>query len=60
MYIYAPNIFRLRFDKSDTLGNILGFRYAGKNTSITNYETTITNNESYYNETIYDEQGAIK
>lgn len=45
--IFVPNIFRLRFDFPDTIGNILGFRNSGDENSITNYGTVITNKDSY-------------
>lgn len=35
--IKTPNSFRLRFDFSDTIGNLIGFRYVGNPTSITEY-----------------------
>src|SRR3989344_4137938 len=48
--ILTPEIFRLRFDYSDTLGKMIGFRNVGESTSITQYGTSITNNDSYENE----------
>jgi hypothetical protein len=55
--ITVPNIFRLRFDYPDTLGKLLGFRNVGDETSITQYNTSINNNESYLNEQLIDEAG---
>jgi len=58
--IYIPMLFRLRFDKTDTLGTILGFRDVGESTSITTYNNTITNNEKYEFELNVDEFGQTK
>jgi hypothetical protein len=60
VYIYVPNMFRLRFDYENTIGNILGFRNVGKNTSITEYKYEINNYDSYINELPMDETGNIK
>jgi len=50
--INTPNSFRLRFDFSDTFGNLIGFNYTGTNIAITPYSTlqnnyTITNKQPY-------------
>ena len=45
-----PLKFRLLFDRPYTLGNILGFKDIGKPTSITKYNTIITNNSLYDND----------
>jgi hypothetical protein len=37
IYIKTYNSFRLRFDFDDTIGSIIGFRYVGNPTSITEY-----------------------
>jgi hypothetical protein len=58
--ILVPNIFRLRFDYSNTIGNILGFRNTGQSTAITNYNTSISNNDAYYLEQTLDEFGNQK
>lgn len=50
--IYTPNMFRIRYDYDDTIGNMLGFRDIGQNTSITPYQHVITNDILYDNENI--------
>lgn len=45
--IIVPDMFRLRFDKHDTLGKILGFKNPCYQTSITPYKTKITNWDDY-------------
>lgn len=50
--IYTPNLFCIRFDNPDTFGSILGFRDVGNNTSITPYQTIITNDVLYDGEDI--------
>ena len=50
--ILTPNKFRLRFDHPDTVGNQLGFRDVGLCTSITPYDTMITNDTLYEDEDI--------
>lgn len=50
--ILTPESFRLRFDKKDTIGNLIGFRYVGDQIAITNYSIwennyTITNLQPY-------------
>jgi hypothetical protein len=50
--ILTPNKFRLRFDKPDTIGTQLGFRDVGLCTSITPYDTMITNDTLYEDEDI--------
>jgi hypothetical protein len=45
--IYTPNIFKLRFDLPDTMGNLLGFRNVGDPESITQYNTQISNTDPY-------------
>lgn len=47
IFILTPSKFKLLFDKSDTLGNILGFRNVGNKNSITKYGTSISNNIPY-------------
>ena len=53
--ITTPNSFRLRFDNTDTFGNLIGFNYTGTSVAITSYSTlennyTITNKQPY----VYD------
>lgn len=45
--IYIPDLFRMRFDLPDTIGKPLGFRNVGDETSITPYETVVSNKELY-------------
>lgn len=44
---YLPNIFRLLFNQSDTLGEVLGFNNIGNTTSITKWDSLITNHDLY-------------
>lgn len=55
--IYIPNIFRMRFDYSDTMGKQLGFRKPGNKSSVTPYTTFITNDNNYDGEINLDESG---
>ena len=55
--IYTPNMFRLRFDRDDTMGKVLGFRKIGDSLSITDYATTITNDTKYIKEIEKDYSG---
>jgi hypothetical protein len=48
--IIYPLKFRLLFDRPYTLGNILGFKDIGKPSSITNFNTIITNDTPYEND----------
>jgi hypothetical protein len=57
--IYAPNNIKLRFDYSDTLGNVLGFRNVGIYNSITPFSSKITNNDLYANELSYNNVGQL-
>jgi hypothetical protein len=57
--IYTPNIFRIRFDYPDTLGNELGFRDVGEETSVTPYNSVITNDVLYEGEELIDVIQAI-
>jgi hypothetical protein len=45
--ITYPIKFKLLFDRPNTLGQILGFRNPNEPTSVTIYDTTITNNSLY-------------
>jgi hypothetical protein len=57
---YVPIFFKLLFTYSDTLGNQLGFRNVGKSTSITPYNTVISNNDAYLNETVITDNDGFK
>lgn len=48
--IYTPNLFRLRFDFSDTFGSELGFRDVGNETSISPYLFSVSNDIPYDDE----------
>ncbi len=50
--VKSRNLFRLRFDYHDTLGDFFGFRKLGDTKSITNYNYIISNRELYQNENI--------
>ncbi len=50
--ILAENIFRMRYDFNDTIGNIFGFHKLGDSKSVTSYVTSISNRDPYYNEQI--------
>jgi hypothetical protein len=60
VYVYAPNIFKMRFDYPDTIGNLLGFRNCGTESAVTKFSTVITNSDQYENETLIDETGNKK
>jgi hypothetical protein len=49
--IFIPDTFRMLFNFPDTLGTVLGFRNPGAATSITNWETTVSNKDQYAFET---------
>lgn len=65
--VYTELEFRLLFNTDDTFGNELGFRNVGNATSITVFNSIVTNATEYYNEIIkvnpdgrtvtYDESG---
>nr|QBK89322.1 MAG: putative minor capsid protein [Mimivirus LCMiAC02] len=46
--IYIQDMFRLLFDKHDTMGKILGFRKPGNKNSITPFKHVITNADKYH------------
>nr|QBK88900.1 MAG: putative minor capsid protein [Mimivirus LCMiAC01] len=50
--IFVPDMFRLHFDKSDTLGEVLGFHNPNSSNSITSYNSYITNKDPYKNNVI--------
>lgn len=45
------------FNKSDTLGNVLGFRNVGDKNSITNFSSEISNHDTYINSNTLDVVG---
>ncbi len=55
--IQYPDIFRLRFDFSDTFGTELGFRNSGDVKSITQYNSIITNLDYYEDDVTYNSVG---
>lgn len=57
VYIYTPNIFRMRFDYDDTIGSELGFRDVGEENSITNYSNIIYNSDPYELDSYIDQFG---
>ena len=59
VYFYTPNIFRLRFDYNDTMGEQLGFRNVGDSLSITKFETNITNFDEYEEDVLLDVNGLV-
>lgn len=63
VYILTPNKYRLRFDYEDSkdIATQLGFRNAGQHTSITQYNSIITNLDLYLDEYnyIYETQKKI-
>ncbi len=58
--ILVPNLFRMRFDFPDTMGEVLGFHDVGKTTSKTEFKTEITNKDLYDGELSIDEFGRAK
>jgi hypothetical protein len=59
-YILVPSLFRLLFNYTDSMGEQIGFRNIGDQSSVTTYASTITNKDLYENETIYDSLRNIK
>ena len=57
VFIYIPDMFRLRFDQPDTLGTVLGFRNPGDPSSVFNYASTISNQDPYAYETAQNSLG---
>jgi hypothetical protein len=49
--------FRLLFDRSGTIGKVLGFRNVGDNKSITPFNTIIRNDQPYEQDFLFNEQG---
>lgn len=52
--VYVPELFRLMFNKPDTLGPILGFRNYGDPMSVTPYKYVVSNKDLYAHEPIDD------
>jgi hypothetical protein len=57
--ILSPLHFRMFFDKDDTIGNLLGFRNVGDNSSITPFVTEVRNNIPYENSIPENDVGNI-
>tara|TARA_B110000908_G_C10231439_1_gene440820 strand:+ start:92 stop:2104 length:2013 start_codon:yes stop_codon:yes gene_type:complete len=57
--IKSKNLTRFLFDKSDTIGNILGFNYIGETNSITKFSHITTNKDEYIIEKKFDSIGNI-
>ena len=57
--ILFPLTIRLRFDYSNTIGNILGFKNIGDSSSITIFDKTITNQTNYNNSSNLNSVGLI-
>jgi hypothetical protein len=55
--IYVPNIFRMLFNYSDTIGTVLGWRNVGNPNSITNFSISISNKDLYYQDINTDSVG---
>ena len=55
--IYSPTEFRLLFDKSNTMGMVLGFRNPGAADSITPFNYVVTNQDPYFDELSVDTSG---
>ncbi len=58
--IKYPNLFRLRFDFQNTIGNLLGFHSAGEQKSVTKYSNIINNTDLYEEDVTYDSIGVSK
>lgn len=57
VYIYAPDTFRLRLDKTDSVASLLGFRNVGEDIAITTYNNTITNKDQYELDNTFNQLG---
>ena len=57
--IKIPILSRLLFNYNDTFGNLLGFKYMGEPTSITQFKHKISNFDDYEEKTPYDNVGNI-
>jgi len=49
---YVPSKFRLLFNYPDTMGEQLGFRKVGKTIAVTKFDTVLTNQDEYQEETV--------
>lgn len=50
---------RFLFDKTDTIGNILGFKNVGEENSITNFNHIVTNQDDYIYPNVFDYVGNL-
>ena len=57
--ILSPNIFRLRFNENDTVGEVLGFRDVGEDYAITKYSHELKNSEVYEEDVLFDQYGEL-
>ncbi len=55
--ILTPMRFRMFFDQSGTLGNVLGFRNVEAENAVTSFETIVANNKPYEIDFLLDEVG---
>lgn len=55
--ILIPIKFRMFFDRSNTLGKILGFTRVGMSDSITPFDYSVANNKMYNNDFLYETTG---
>lgn len=62
--IVYPNIFRLLFDREETLGEVLAFDKVGEENAITSYKSKISNKDEYeidyFNDEIENRQKTFK
>jgi hypothetical protein len=57
IFITIPARVSFLFDKSDTIGSILGFKNVGSENSVTKFSSITSNFDDYIEPTIYDEVG---
>lgn len=55
--VAVPSLMKFYFNYSDTMGNVIGYRNTGYETSITNYNYIQTNNDKYIDEINKDVNG---
>jgi len=55
--VKVPSRIKFYFNYEDTVGNVLGFRYVGNPTSITNFSYIINNYDLYLDEPLTDDNG---
>ena len=55
--VKSKTLFRLLLNYNDTLGEVLGFKYVGKENSITNYSHIVTNKDDYEFSNLFDPVG---